>query len=128
MSNETELRITLSADDESIAREILEAINSSGLVSWRELVNMYRGKGISLYRLKKILLALLNRGDIIELPCRILTTAEHLERTPKEVLREEIMNKIKSIKLRKCGKPIGTPYDKISISISRKGTINISIH
>lgn len=124
--SETELRITLSVDDESIAGEILEKIKSSGLVSWRELVNMYRGRGISLYRLKKILLTLLNRGEIIELPCRILTTSKHLEKTPREALREEIANKIRSLRLRKCGKPIGTPYDKISIS--RKGNINISIH
>lgn len=45
-------------------------------------MNVYRG--ISLYRLKKILLVLLNKGEVIEVSCRIFSTTKYLEKILKK--------------------------------------------
>jgi len=123
--NNTELKVVLSVADENIASEIIKKVNNEGLISWQELVNMYRDKGVSTYRLRKILLTLLSREEIVELPCRMFTTMEYLEKVPKEALKDEIIRKVSSAGVRKCGKPLGIPYDEILISISRNKKITV---
>jgi hypothetical protein len=125
--NNIHLDIVLSVADEAVAAEIVNEA-SKGLVSWQDLVEKYKGKGISLYRLRKIILVLLSSRKIVELPCRLFTTYEYLEKTPKDLLRKEIEDKIRSIGLQKCGKPIGVPYERISISISRNRKIIVSFY
>ena len=124
--NGIQVDITLSPRDEAIAEEILGEAGK-GVVSWRELVEKYRGRGVSLYRLRKILLALLSRNQIVELQCRLFTTPGYLEKTPREVLREQIASKIRELGLQKCGKPVGIPYEKITITITRDGRIGVTI-
>jgi len=127
MSDDVELKLISSVSDEDVASDILEKISTEGIISWRELVDMYRGKGVSLYRLRKILLILLHERKIIELPCRLFTTAVHLEKTPINILKEEIIEKIRRLGLRKCGKPISIPEDKVSVSISRRGAVSVVV-
>jgi len=122
---DAEFKFVFSEADERIASEIVEKVSKEGLVSWQELVDMFRNRGVSTYRLRKILLTLLNMDEIVELPCRMFTTIEYLEETPKEALKNEIINKISNAGVRKCGKPLGTPYDEILISISRKKKITV---
>ena len=127
MEGAVELRLVPSVTDEAVASEILSMLESEKLVSWQELAKLYRNRGVSLYRLRKILLSLLNKGVVVELPCRLFTTRECLEETPREVLRELVEGKVRSLGLRKCGKPVGAPYEKVSISISRKRGVRVSI-
>lgn len=120
------IEIVASVEDEKIASEIVEKVRREGVVSWQELVGVFRGKGISLYRLRKILLNLVNSGAILELQCRLFTTREFVENTEMSVLVKRIVEKVSSLRLRKCGKPVGVPYKKISVSVSRDGKISVS--
>jgi len=83
MSNDVELKLISSVPDEDVASDILEKISTEGIISWRELVDMYRGKGILLYRLRKILLILLHERRIIELPCRLSRPPSTSRRHPR---------------------------------------------
>lgn len=113
-------------NDEDIEREIVEKAKS-GLVGWRDLINICRSRGVSLSRLRKIIASLLSEERLVELQCRLFVAPEYLETTPREILREEIVSKIKELGLRKCGKPVGIPYEKITITISRTGKILVRI-
>lgn len=125
--NRFKLNIELSVEDEEIASEILDKAKKEGVISWQELVSMYRGKGVSIYRIRKIILFLINNKNLVELPCRLFTTRDFLENTEKTKLVKTIVEKVSSMRLRKCGKPIGSPYNKVSVSISREGRVTVVV-
>ena len=125
MSLDVEISVSLSVDDREIVDEILSVANKEPL-AWQELM-VFKKRGVSVYRLRRIILALLAKGELIELKCRLFVTKELLEKTPPKKLREMIVEKIRRLGLRKCGKPIGVPCEKISISITRNGTIIVNV-
>lgn len=111
---------------EEVATEILRMADSR-VVSWRELICQYRGLGISTHRLRRIVLSLLYEGELVELKCRLFTTRSHIERTPEEILAEEIRDVLKRLNLRKCGKPLGNPYSRFAVKIRRNGKVDVYV-
>lgn len=112
--------------DEAIAGEIVE-LADRGPVGWCELVERFRGRGVSLNRLRRILQALVETGRLVELPCRLFTTHRYLEETPVDKLREEVAVKIKRLGLRRCGKPLTEPYRGIRIHITHSGEVRVEV-
>lgn len=121
------VNISLTVRDEVIAKEILN-LASKGFITWKELVNTYSTRGVSALRLKKIILALLAKNQLVELPCRLFTTQEYLVKTRKDVIKNEVVRKLKELGVMKCGKPLGIPYEKITIRISRNKEVSINFH
>jgi len=71
-SNNVVIDVELPVADEALAKEILK-LASNGLVSWQELVKLYRGK-CSLYRLRKVLLTLLDSRRLVKFHCELSIT------------------------------------------------------
>ena len=126
MGNNVKINIVLSLADKKIAEEIVGKAKNDILV-WQDLVKTYRNRGVSTYKLRRIILALLSKGKIIELRCRLFTTKEYLERTPTDVLTNKIKEIVLKSGLKKCGKPIGIPYGKIIVAITKSKEVKVYI-
>lgn len=111
-------------EEEEVVDEIRRRL-ADDVASWREIVEMCSGAGVSVNRLRKILLCLINSGEVVELKCRLFTSKEFLERAPKELLAERIREAVSRSGLRKCGKPLGIPMKCVSIIISKAGEVAV---
>lgn len=114
-------------EEEAVAEEVLRRA-SEGVVTWRELLEICYAAGISMNRLRKILLALIEEEKIIELKCRIFTSKKFLETTPTDKLLDHVKKAVLRSNIRKCGKPLGIPFKDINIIISKSGNVIIVNH
>ncbi|MEM4843973.1 MAG: hypothetical protein QXU08_06155 [Ignisphaera sp.] len=112
-------------DETYIAEEILKR-TSSDVVSWRELLELCREREISVNRLRKILLSLIESREIVELKCRLFTSPKLLKELPQDELEKKMREAIARSKLKKCGKPLTIPIKDISIAITKTSDISVT--
>ena len=119
--------VEISPADRELANEILRRASSS-IVSWRELAELCRQRGVSLQRLRKVVKHLVDQGLIVELRCRLFTTKEYLGSRSAEELVAEIREKLSATGLKKCGRPISAKLSNlVYISVSKKRGMKILV-
>lgn len=111
-------------EEATIVEEIRRKVADS-VVSWRELVELCNRLGVSVNRLRKILLALTGSGEVIELKCRLFTSRRFLEVADRAELEEKIKETVARSGLRKCGKPLSIPLRNVLVVISKSGDVYV---
>jgi len=107
-----------------IAEEILRR-TSSDVVSWRELLELCRAVGVSANRLRKILLSLIEAGEVVELRCRLFTSPRLLREELREELEKRVKEAVARSGLKKCGKPLTIPIKNISVVITKTSDVSV---
>jgi len=100
------MQIVAGLSDSDAENLILNIIEKEKFVVWDEMVKLAKEHGLSVSRLRRIVLDMIERGEIIELTCRIFTKFSIISMLTHDEMVSIIVKKLKKIGKKKCGKPL----------------------
>lgn len=125
-AQEPDIDLVSSVPDDTLVKSIIESADQR-ILSWHDLLEISEKYGVSVSRLKKILLILLSSRELVEIKCRLFTTRSFMMKTPPTALIYEIYNTLMKTGIKKCGKPLGNPVSEISVTFTRSGAVMIQV-